>query len=45
MKIRPLPLIAPTAFMRIRARGATPCGRSLVGKGRSCAASRRLPRV
>jgi hypothetical protein len=45
MRLRPLTVVAPTAFMRIRPRGVKPCGRSQVGKGRSCAAARRIPRV
>jgi len=40
---RPLPLQAPTAFVRIRPRGRLLCGepRTTI---RRCAASRRLPR-
>jgi hypothetical protein len=44
-KQRPLPVIAPTAFVRVRPREVRACGRTQVGKGRSCAASRRLPRL
>jgi hypothetical protein len=41
----PLPLIAPTAFVRVRPREVRACGRTHVGKGRGCAASRRFPRL
>ena len=42
---RPLPLIVPTAFVRIRPRGATACGIPATHTTRRhCAASRRLAR-
>ena len=42
---RPLPLQAPTAFVRIRPRGRSGCGEARTATGRRCrAASRRFPR-
>jgi len=41
---RPLPLQAPTAFVRIRPRGVRACGEISVATRRSCARTRRLPR-
>jgi hypothetical protein len=43
--LRPLPLQAPTSFVRIRPPGRRTCGESrTVPAGRCRAASRRLPR-
>jgi hypothetical protein len=41
---RPLPIQAPTAFVRVRPRGARNCGLPKAGHRRCRAASRRLPR-
>ena len=42
---RPLPLVVPTAFVRIRPRGARACGMPATHTTRRhCAASRRLAR-
>jgi hypothetical protein len=42
---RPLPLVVPTAFVRIRPRGAATCGTPATHTTRRhCAASRRLAR-
>jgi hypothetical protein len=42
---RPLPLVVPTAFVRIRPRGSKPCGIPATHTTRrNCAASRRLAR-
>lgn len=43
--VRPLPLLAPTSFVRIRPRGGRVCGVPSTQSARSCrAASRRLAR-
>ncbi len=42
---RPLPLVVPTAFVRIRPRGRTACGVPVTyTTRRHCAATRRLAR-
>jgi hypothetical protein len=42
---RPLPLVVPTAFVRIRPRDSRPCGTPAThNTRRNCAASRRLAR-
>ena len=38
--LRPLPLQAPTAFVRIRPRGAKPCGEAKPRRARRCASMR-----
>jgi hypothetical protein len=44
MKTRPLPVVAPTAFVRIRPPRLRSCPVK-VGKGRACARSRRVARL
>jgi hypothetical protein len=41
---RPLPLQAPSAFVRVRPRGARSCALPKAGHRRCRASSRRLPR-
>jgi hypothetical protein len=44
--IRPLPVQAPTAFVRVRPRGLKGCGVTKAGRGRvACAGSRRITRL
>jgi hypothetical protein len=44
MKTRPLPVVAPTAFVRIRPPRVRACAVKF-GKGRACAGSRRVARL
>jgi hypothetical protein len=42
--LRPLPVVAPSLFLRVRKRQAT-CGRNRVGGGSACARTHRVARL